>query len=81
MGLGLFQLLDDVALSRADKGSGLHQPQDHVHVAERPLRRAQHVAPQLVLRPVDARRIQEDDLAFFAGIHGLNAVSCGLGLS
>ena len=81
MYLGLFQLLDDITLSGSDKGCGFHQPQDHIHVAQRPFRGAQHVVPEFVFGAVDSRCIQEYNLTVRSRINRLNTVSGGLGLS
>ena len=78
--LRLFKLFRDVALPRSDKGARLHQPENHIHLPKRALRHIDHVFSQLVLRLVNARRIQENDLPLITGIHSLNPVSRSLGL-
>ena len=79
-GFRLLKLLDDVPLTCADKGRGLHEPADHVHFIQRPLRHVHHIVTELILCLVNAGRIEEDDLPLLRRQDRLNAVSGGLRL-
>ena len=70
-----------MALPCADKGGGLHQPQDHVHFVQRVLRRVHHIIAQFVLRLVDAGRVHEHNLPLVGGQHCPDPVAGSLGLA
>ena len=52
-------------LAGTDVVPRLHEPQDHIHLAECVLRNIHHVLTEFVFCLVDARCIEEDDLTVF----------------
>ena len=69
-----------MAFPRTDKGGGLHQPQDHVHVLQGVLRHIDHIFTQFILCFMDSGGIQENDLSPLIRINRLYPVPGGLGL-
>ena len=65
-------------LTGTDVGPRLHEPQDHIHLAECVLRNIHHVLTEFVFCLVDARCIEEDNLPVFICIHSLDPISRGL---
>ena len=70
-----FKLVCNVTLSCTDKSGRLYQPKDHIYIFECPLRYLDHVFAQFILRLVNTRSIQKNDLPVFAGIYRLDTVS------
>ena len=69
-----------MALTGSDKGRRLNQPHNCVHLFQGTLCNGYHILSKLILRLMDTRRIQENDLSLLTGIDRLDTVSCGLGL-
>ena len=63
-------------LACPDKRGRLHQPENDIHLRKRVLRHIHHILSKLILRLMNARRIQKHNLsALHIRIHGLDAVS------
>ena len=73
--MSFFQLLRDVAFPFSDKRRRFHQPQDHIHFVKRTLCHGNHILAKFILRLVDSRCVQKDNLSSLIMIHRLNPVS------
>ena len=74
------ELLCNVALTGSNEGRRLNQPHNCIHLFQGTLCNGYHILSKLILRLMDTRRIQKNDLSLLTGIDCLDAVSGGLGL-
>ena len=73
------QLLCNMTLTCTDKGGRLYQPHNGIHLFQGALCNSHHVLSKLILRLVDTRGIQKNDLSLVTGVNRLDTVSGSLG--